>query len=74
MMILDISDTTGLTGIDFLLLWELLMIVQVISVWILFPILIVYYESNENDGLVRRMVQMSYQLPFRERKLRDLCR
>jgi hypothetical protein len=74
MMILDISDTTGLTGIDFLLFWELLMIVQVISVWILFPILIVYYESNENDGLVRRMVQMSYQLPFRGRKLRDLCR
>jgi len=56
MMILDISDTTGLTGIDFLLLWELLMIVQVISVWILFPILIVYYESNENDGLVRMRV------------------
>jgi hypothetical protein len=34
------------------LIWNILLMVQVISVWVVYPILIVYYESNENDGLV----------------------
>ena len=53
LMALDIADTTGETGLDIMLFWEILLAAQVLCVWVIFPILIVYYESNENDGAVR---------------------
>lgn len=53
LMALDIADTTGETGLDIMLFWEILLATQVLCVWVIFPILIVYYESNENDGAVR---------------------
>jgi LMBR1-like membrane protein len=37
------------------ILWEGLLVTQVVCVWVLFPILIVYYESNENDGLSKKI-------------------
>jgi Kef-type K+ transport system membrane component KefB len=46
-------------------LWEILLISQVICVWVLFPILIVYYESNESDGLnkkIKRSMQVAIPL------------
>lgn len=56
LMALDIADTTGETGLDIMLFWEILLATQVLCVWVIFPILIVYYESNENDGAVRLLV------------------
>lgn len=47
------------------LLWEILLLSQVICVWVLFPILIVYYESNESDGLnkkIKRSMQVAIPL------------
>ncbi len=55
MMALDIADTTGETGLNIMLYWKLLMMVQVICVWVIFPMLIVYYESNESDGTVQQL-------------------
>lgn len=52
LMALDIADTTGETGLNIMLFWEILLVVQVLCVWVIFPILIVYYESNESDGAV----------------------
>ena len=46
------SQTGAMAGFNMQVLWEILLIAQVICVWLLFPILIVYYESNENDVLV----------------------
>ena len=53
LMALEIADTTGDTGLNIMLFWEILLAAQVLCVWVIFPILIVYYESNENDGAVR---------------------
>ena len=49
-MSLDIAQNED--SLNMPLIWNLLLMVQVISVWAVYPILIVYYESNENDGLV----------------------
>lgn len=49
-MSLDIAQNED--SLNMPLIWNLLLMVQVISVWVVYPILIVYYESNENDGLV----------------------
>jgi hypothetical protein len=50
---IDVADTpNGSSGFNVLLLWQIVLVTQVICVWVLFPIIIVYYESNENDGLV----------------------
>lgn len=46
-------------------LWQILLMSQVICVWVLFPILIVYYESNENDMLgkkIKRSMQVAIPL------------
>ena len=56
MMALDIADTTGETGLNIMLYWKVLMMMQVICVWVIFPVLIVYYESNESDGTVQTFV------------------
>lgn len=50
LMSLDLAQDED--SLNMPLIWSILLIVQVISVWVLYPILIVYYESNENDGLV----------------------
>lgn len=39
-----------------MMFWKILLVVQVLCVWIIFPILIVYYESNENDGAVSALI------------------
>ena len=49
-MSLDLAQNED--SLNMPLIWNILLIVQVISVWVVYPILIVYYESNENDGLV----------------------
>ena len=49
-MSLDLAQNED--SLNMPLIWNLLLMVQVISVWVVYPILIVYYESNENDGLV----------------------
>ena len=60
LMALDIADTTGDTGLDIMLFWKILLATQVLCVWVIFPILIVYYESNENDGAVRPLAIFNY--------------
>lgn len=49
-MSLDLAQNED--SLNMPLIWNILLMVQVISVWVVYPILIVYYESNENDGLV----------------------
>jgi hypothetical protein len=71
LMALDIADTTGETGLDIMLFWEILLATQVLCVWVIFPILIVYYESNENDGAVSILTTF---YSFRGKKSKDLCR
>lgn len=61
LMALEIADTTGDTGLDIMLFWEILLAAQVLCVWVIFPILIVYYESNENDG-ARKKIKRSMQV------------
>lgn len=52
MVPLDVADVNGDSGFNIPLLWQILLCTQVGCVWVIFPIVIVYYESNENDGFV----------------------
>jgi hypothetical protein len=51
-MSLDTAQDKKIGGLNLTLIWQVLLILQALSVWVLYPILIVYYESNENDGTV----------------------
>ena len=46
-------------------IWECIVMLQLIYVWILGPILLVFYESNENDEFVKRVFRaVKVQLPM----------
>ena len=65
MVPLDVGDHDGDSGFNIPLLWNILLIAQVVCVWLLFPILIVYYESNESDGLKKKLKRsMQVALPL----------
>ena len=47
------------------MIWQIILLAQVICVWVLFPVFIVYYESNENDGLKKKLKRsMQVALPL----------
>ena len=51
----DVEASVGLIGgtDGIKVAWNVLLVVQVICVWVIFPMCIVYYESYENDVVVR---------------------
>jgi hypothetical protein len=58
----DVEASTGLIGgtDGIKVTWNVLLVIQVICVWVLFPMFIVYYESYENDGLVSAFSNDTY--------------
>eukprot|EP00347_Sterkiella_histriomuscorum_P002802 403366747 len=54
MVPLDIANSQADGGINMELLWFIILVTQCSFVWGLFPICIVYYESNEQDNLRKK--------------------
>ncbi|CDW87933.1 UNKNOWN [Stylonychia lemnae] len=62
MVPLDISNSQSNGGLNMETLWGIILIIQVSCVWVLFPIFIVFYESNEQDQLYEIPVEEAIQI------------
>ena len=46
-------------------IWEWLVMLQLIYVWIVCPLTMVFYQSNESEGLVKRLfLAIKVQMPL----------
>ncbi len=52
MVPLDVVNAENHSGLNMSLIWTIVLATQLICVWVVFPVIIVYYEGNEEDNIV----------------------